>query len=51
MAGDAFALTVLHNYFFRQYQLAGTYVPLAVRPEGLDAALRALRRSDLPAAI
>src|SRR5678816_2374000 len=33
---------VLHNYFFRQYQLAGTYVPLAVRPEGLDAALRAL---------
>jgi shikimate dehydrogenase len=32
----------LHNYFFRQYSLAGTYVPLAVPPDRLDAALRAL---------
>ena len=33
---------MLHNYLFRQYGLAGTYVPLAIRPEGLAAALRAL---------
>jgi len=33
---------VLHNYLFKQYRLAGTYVPLAIRPEGLQAALRAL---------
>lgn len=33
---------VLHNYWFQHYKLAGTYVPLAVRPEGLQAALRAL---------
>src|ERR1043166_5586465 len=32
----------LQNYFFRQYSLAGTYVPLAVPPDRLDAALRAL---------
>jgi shikimate dehydrogenase len=32
----------LHNYFFKQYGLAGTYVPLAIRPEGLGPALRAL---------
>ena len=32
----------LHNYFFKQYRVAGTYVPLAIRPEGLEAALRAL---------
>ena len=32
----------LHNYLFSQYRLAGTYVPLAIRPEGLGAALRAL---------
>ena len=32
----------LHNYFFKQYGLAGTYVPLAIRPERLEAALRAL---------
>src|SRR5581483_6821574 len=32
----------LHNYFFTHYGLKGTYVPLAIRPEGLDAALRAL---------
>lgn len=34
---------VLHNYWFRQHGLAGTYVPLAIRPEGLAAALRALQ--------
>jgi shikimate dehydrogenase len=32
----------LHNYWFAQHDLAGTYVPLAIRPEGLAAALRAL---------
>lgn len=33
---------MLHNYLFNQYGLAGTYLPLAIRPEGLEAALRAL---------
>jgi len=33
---------MLHNYWFKQHGLAGTYVPLAIRPEGLAAALRAL---------
>src|SRR5438477_13054927 len=33
---------LLHNYWFKQHELAGTYVPLAIRPEGLAAALRAL---------
>ena len=33
---------MLHNYWFRRHDLAGTYVPLAIRPEGLAAALRAL---------
>lgn len=32
----------LHNYWFEQHGLLGTYVPLAIRPEGLEAALRAL---------
>jgi shikimate dehydrogenase len=32
----------LHNYWFEKYGLAGTYVPLAVKPEDLRAALRAL---------
>ncbi len=32
----------LHNHWFAEYGLAGTYVPLAIRPEGLGAALRAL---------
>jgi shikimate dehydrogenase len=32
----------LHNYFFKQYALAGTYVPLAIPPERLEPALRAL---------
>src|SRR5579862_4093730 len=34
---------LLHNYWFKQHALAGTYVPLAIRPEGLAAALRALQ--------
>src|SRR5216683_561359 len=34
---------MLHNYWFKQHDLAGTYVPLAIRPESLAAALRALR--------
>jgi shikimate dehydrogenase len=33
---------VLHNYWFKHYGIAGTYVPLAIKPEGLAAALRAL---------
>jgi shikimate dehydrogenase len=33
---------MLHNYWLRQHGLAGTYVPLAIEPEGLAAALRAL---------
>jgi shikimate dehydrogenase len=32
----------LHNYWFEKYRLAGSYVPLAVKPEGLRDALRAL---------
>lgn len=33
---------VLHNYWFQRYGIAGTYLPLAIKPEGLAAALRAL---------
>jgi shikimate dehydrogenase len=33
---------LLHNYWFKQHNLAGTYVPLAIAPAGLAAALRAL---------
>jgi len=33
---------MLHNYWFKRHELAGTYVPLAIRPEGLAGALRAL---------
>ena len=33
---------VLHNYWFQKHNLAGTYVPLAIAPGGLNAALRAL---------
>jgi shikimate dehydrogenase len=33
---------LLHNYFFNHYTLKGTYVPLAIRPDGLGPALRAL---------
>lgn len=33
---------MLHNYWFRQHGLTGTYVPLAIRPEGLASGLRAL---------
>lgn len=32
----------IHNYWFARYGLAGTYVPLAIKAEGLKAALRAL---------
>jgi shikimate dehydrogenase len=32
----------IHNYLFKQHGLYGAYVPLAVRPEGLRAALKAL---------
>jgi len=33
---------LMHNYWFDQLGLAGTYVPLAIEPAGLEAALRAL---------
>ncbi len=33
---------MLHNHWFNERGLAGTYVPLAIPPEGLKAALRAL---------
>src|SRR5439155_26503124 len=33
---------MMHNYWFKKHGLAGSYVPLAIRPEGLAAALRAL---------
>ncbi|MEX0853079.1 MAG: hypothetical protein WD036_07335, partial [Bauldia sp.] len=32
----------LHNYWLAKYGLVGTYVPLAITPKGLAAALRAL---------
>jgi shikimate dehydrogenase len=32
----------LHNHWFAHYGLAGTYVPLAIQPDGLQGALRAL---------
>ncbi len=32
----------LHNHWFAEHKLAGTYLPLAIPPEGLAAALRAL---------
>ena len=34
---------LLHNYWFEKYQLAGRYLPFAIKPEGLAAALRALQ--------
>jgi shikimate dehydrogenase len=33
---------LMHNYWFKQHNLAGTYMPLAIEPTGLAAALRAL---------
>ena len=33
---------VLHNHLFKQHGLAGAYVPLAIEPDGLEPALRAL---------
>jgi shikimate dehydrogenase len=33
---------MIHNYWFRQQGMTGTYVPLAIKPLGLAAALRAL---------
>ena len=33
---------MLHNYWLKQHNLKGHYMPLAVRPEGLEAALKAL---------
>lgn len=33
---------MLHNYWLEKYGLKGVYVPLAVQPEGLVAALKAL---------
>jgi shikimate dehydrogenase len=33
---------MMHNYWFKKHGMAGTYVPLAIRPEHLSAALRGL---------
>ena len=33
---------ILHNYLFARYGLTGTYVPLAIKPDSLQAALRGL---------
>jgi shikimate dehydrogenase len=33
---------MLHNYWFKQHGLAGSYVPLAVKPDDIHTALRAL---------
>jgi shikimate dehydrogenase len=33
---------ILHNYLFARYGLTGTYVPLAIRPDNLQPALRGL---------
>jgi shikimate dehydrogenase len=33
---------LMHNYWFKQHNLAGTYVPLAIEPTGLASALGAL---------
>ena len=33
---------MLHNYWFEKHKLAGSYIPLAVKPKGLEAALRGL---------
>ncbi|HET8726974.1 MAG TPA: shikimate dehydrogenase, partial [Alphaproteobacteria bacterium] len=33
---------VLHGHWLRRYRIDGAYVPLAVPPEGLERALRAL---------
>ena len=33
---------MLHNFWFAQHGLAGSYVPLAIPPERLKAALRSL---------
>src|SRR5580700_3230606 len=32
----------IHNYWFAKYGLSGAYLPLAIKPDGLAAALRAL---------
>ena len=31
---------LIHGYWFKQHGLAGSYVPLAIRPEGLRAAVQ-----------
>ena len=33
----------LHNYWFAQHGLAGVYLPLAIQPDGIGPALRALQ--------
>ena len=33
---------VLHNYLFKRHGLAGSYVPLAIKPDDLESAMRAL---------
>ena len=42
---------IIHNHSFAQYGIEGTYVPLAIRPEGCSRRCARWCRSDLPAAI
>ena len=41
---------LIHNHWLAEYGLAGAYVPLAIKAEGLRAALRALPALAFPAA-
>ena len=34
---------LMHNHWMQQHQMAGAYVPLAIAPEGLAAALQSLK--------
>ncbi len=34
---------LMHNHWMQQHQMAGAYVPLAIAPEGLEAALKSLK--------
>jgi shikimate dehydrogenase len=34
---------MLHNYWFKKHELVGAYLPLAIEPDGIGPALRALK--------
>ncbi len=40
---------MMHNYWMRQTGLNGTYVPLAIKPGSVEAALRGLHPLSFPA--